>query len=118
MPAIISSTSSSESNMLTSSPNLTFLGSAMRNTTLLAVLLTFAPNLHAQGDTWAGAKWVWDQPNADKVPQSDVPRFLRCNFELTAKPRAAELWITADNHYTVWVNGEKVGEDGEWQSIE
>ncbi len=67
---------------------------------------------------WGGAAWVWDQPDANQVAQSNDPRFLRRTFTLSAKARKADLWITADNHYVVYLNGKKVGQDGEWNTVE
>jgi putative membrane-bound dehydrogenase-like protein len=67
---------------------------------------------------WAGAAWVWDQPDAHQTPQSNDPRYLRRTFALPAKVSKAELWITADNHYVVYLNGKKVGSDGEWNTVE
>src|SRR5205823_14887378 len=49
---------------------------------------------------------------------TDDPRYLRRTFELTGKPTNAELWITADNEYTVYVNGQKVGAGKEWQQLD
>jgi putative membrane-bound dehydrogenase-like protein len=67
---------------------------------------------------WGGARWVWDEPDANTVEQSNDPRYLRRTFTLPGKAVQADLWITADNHYTVYVNGIKVGADGEWQTVE
>ncbi len=83
------------------------------------LFLLGGPPLSAQDAAgWGSARWVWDQPDAHQVAQSNAPRYLRRTFELPAKPLGAELWITADNHYTVFLNGHKVGEDGEWSSVE
>src|ERR1019366_8444252 len=87
---------------------------------LLCVLfLGFASSVSAQNaNSWAGARWVWDEPDANKVPQNNDPRYLRLSFDLAAKPAQAELWITADNIYTAYVNGQKVGTDAEWSTVE
>src|SRR6516162_4024969 len=69
-------------------------------------------------DGWGPAMWVWDQPDADRTPQGDEPRYLRRVFEVRGKPVSADLWITADNHYVVYVNGKKVGSDDEWTTVE
>ena len=37
---------------------------------------------------------------------------------MAGKAVQAELWITVDNHYTVYVNGQKVGSDGQWETVE
>ncbi|MBI2806745.1 MAG: hypothetical protein HYX68_17335 [Planctomycetes bacterium] len=69
-------------------------------------------------NTWAAAQWVWDEADANKNPQNNEPRFFRMTFTLDAKPAKAELWITADNHYVAYVNGQKVGSDAEWNTVE
>lgn len=67
---------------------------------------------------WSQAAWVWDEADADKEPQSDQPRYLRREFHLNDAPLKARLAITADNHYTVYVNGHRVGADDEWNTVE
>src|SRR5438309_11347357 len=93
----------------------------MKNIILLttALILSLAAPLFAQpANAWADAKWVWDEPDANKVAQNNEPRYLRLSFNLDAKPQAAELWITVDNVYVAYVNGQKVGADNEWSTIE
>jgi quinoprotein glucose dehydrogenase len=87
-------------------------------TGLLAASLTSPVFAQKASNSWGGASWVWDEPDANKVPQNNEPRYLRCTFELAAKPAAAELWITVDNVYVVYVNGQKIGEDSEWSTVE
>src|SRR2546422_4533283 len=82
------------------------------------ILALASPALSQTADTWADAKWVWDEPDANSVTQNNDPRYLRRTFDLAVKPTAAELWITVDNIYVVYVNGQKVGEDKEWSTVE
>ncbi len=65
-----------------------------------------------------GASWVWNDLLASQSDQGSEPLYMRQSFALSAKPTSAELKITADNNYVVFVNGEKVGQDGSWNSIE
>ena len=67
---------------------------------------------------WSGAQWVWDVASASQSDPGGQPRYLRRAFDLTAGVASAELHITVDNHYAAFVNGHKVGEDGEWGSPE
>ncbi len=93
----------------------------MKNILLLtaALILSLAGPLHPQtADTWGGAKWVWDEPDANTVPQNNEPRYLRLSFTLAAKPASAELWVTADNLYVAHVNGQKVGDGKDWSSVD
>src|SRR4051794_35605858 len=84
-----------------------------------ALLLLTSRTLGQTGDanTWGGARWVWDEAEANKVPQNNEPRYLRRTFELTAAPKTAELWVTADNLYVAHVNGQKVGDGTDWNTV-
>ncbi len=69
----------------------------------------------------AGASWIW---NAEKVPADDsgshpagTVTFTR-NFEIVGTPMGAVLEITADNEYTVSINGNEIGDDNDWQTVE
>jgi putative membrane-bound dehydrogenase-like protein len=80
--------------------------------------LFLATLLYAQTPTLAPAKWVWDQADAHRSPQSNAPRYLRRTFELAGPVKKAELLITVDNVYVAWVNGHKIGGDSAWESID
>jgi putative membrane-bound dehydrogenase-like protein len=93
----------------------------MKKTLLFVALCSLASCPAAAqetGNVWGPAVWVWDQPHADRTSQGNEPRYLRRVFEVSGKPVKADLWITADNHYVVYVNGKRVGSDGEWSTIE
>ena len=87
---------------------------------LLFLVFCFTPSVCLAQTTspWDGAFWVWDQEEADKIAQKNEPRYVRRSFTLAGKPVKADLWITADNHYEVYLNGQKVGADGEWGTVE
>jgi quinoprotein glucose dehydrogenase len=86
--------------------------------TIATLALASASALAQAPAGWEGAFWVWDQPEANVIAQSNDPRYLRRVFTLADKPAKAELKITADNHYEVFVNGRRVGADGEWSTVE
>jgi quinoprotein glucose dehydrogenase len=67
---------------------------------------------------WGSARWVWDQADGNSAAQTDDPRYVRRTFDLAAKPARAELWITADNEFTVHVNGQEVGHGTEWSKVD
>lgn len=82
---------------------------------------TFEP--HQEWASWAGdpvdvklGDWVW-YPEGD--PTVDAPlaaRTFRRSFDLpegTAVTQAA-LAVTADDHVTVWLNGEELGSSKDW----
>ncbi|MBA7579113.1 hypothetical protein ES708_20980 [subsurface metagenome] len=60
-----------------------------------------------------GAQWIWetyetDDPGASAPIDGRVVRFVR-TFEIPCWPVGADLYITVDNGYTVWINGYFVG---------
>src|SRR5262245_3864150 len=94
----------------------------MKSTACIGVaLMSLAWGVLAQQQSqtgWGGAVWVWDQADAHQTPQTNETRFLRRSFTLPAAAVKAELWITADNQYTAYVNGQKLGGDSEWNTVE
>lgn len=65
-------------------------------------------------DPLTNANWI---SGVDPIPESDSLLYLdhpapllRKEFKLKKKPSRAELWITAAGYYTVWVNGNRVGD--------
>ena len=84
----------------------------------VTLITTYGVGEGAPEKPFQGASWVWDKLLASQSDQGSEPRYLRRSFTLSAKPTKAELLITADNNYAVFINGEKVGEDGNWNSIE
>ncbi len=60
-----------------------------------------------------GAQWIWeteytDEPGGDAQVLGRVVRFER-TFTIPCSPAGAELYMTVDNGYTVWINGNLVG---------
>lgn len=76
--------------------------------------VTFPPLTEFIGPVWQG-EWIWlpgkrDQPN--------LTVFARRTFDLPEPVQAATVWVTADNTYDLLVNGEPVGSDGRWETVE
>jgi hypothetical protein len=40
--------------------------------------------------------------------------WFRRRFELAGEPRAAELWISGDNHVDAWLGGQGVATGDDW----
>ena len=59
------------------------------------------------------AHWIW----ADGDP-NDLDRWMRKTLSLPEKPHEARIAVTADNAYSLYVNGRLVGSDGDWYSLE
>lgn len=55
-------------------------------------------------------RWIWG-------PQGAMRVFLRRTFEVKAVPSEAELTITADNGYKVWLNGVLVGQEEGYETF-
>ena len=55
-----------------------------------------------------GAQWIWYTERVQDPVSGEVVRFER-TFEIPCSPIGAELYITVDNGYTVWLNGHLVG---------
>lgn len=90
----------------------------MRTIAVLCLLLS-APAAFAQSESsWGSAKWVWDNADGAKTSQTNEPRYLRQTFDLDKPAASAELWVTADNAYTVYVNGVKVGAGNDWKRVD
>ncbi len=59
-------------------------------------------------------KWIWnDKHAADKAPPGRV--YFRKTIELSALPTDATALVTADNSFTFFVNGQKVGSGSEFK---
>jgi hypothetical protein len=86
----------------------------------LAFLQSGSPSapVTAKPEVWTGAQWVWDNPQAPTHDQTSAPRYLRRSFELPARPAAAQICITADDRYTLFVNGQRVGASDDWNTVE
>ena len=59
--------------------------------------------------------WIWCH-SEDWATAAAGSRFFRQTFQIgTGDARSAALWITADNAYTVWINGRKVAASNNWK---
>ncbi|MBI5835527.1 MAG: hypothetical protein HZB16_24755 [Armatimonadetes bacterium] len=59
------------------------------------------------------AKWIW-YPNES----ADGERWFRRGFELAKVPAKAQLHITCDNGYEVWLNGTRIGSGERWELVQ
>lgn len=63
-------------------------------------------------------KWIWSYAEASGSVPAGERITVRKVFELPAKPRSATAVVTVDNRYTVFVNGQSVGFDEDWSTVE
>jgi len=61
------------------------------------------------------AKWIWF-PGENTTPLSRAA--FKKEFTVDELPVTAKIIITADDHYVLWVNGNKVSEDNDWSTAE
>lgn len=64
---------------------------------------------------WRWGDWIWNATENGK----DKPIYFRKKFDLPAlkKVRSAQIKTTADNYFTAFLNGEKVGEGAVWTKM-
>ncbi|HEY8482920.1 MAG TPA: family 78 glycoside hydrolase catalytic domain [Spirillospora sp.] len=68
-----------------------------------------APGDAATAPDLKGTNWIW-YPEGD--PAAEAPagtRYFRGTFDLASVPQGARLVMTADDGFTVWVNGAEAG---------
>ncbi|MGB9876466.1 MAG: alpha-L-rhamnosidase N-terminal domain-containing protein [bacterium] len=63
------------------------------------------------------AYWVW-YPEANSKGEQNVTFFFRKRFHLPEEVKSARVWITADDAYTLYINGKLIGSDGRWEEAE
>ncbi len=80
----------------------------------LLVLAALTASAQAPNDGLDGAKWIWHPPTAGESPNAfDASvRFFRTELSLPESPalRSAEIIITCDNLFVLYLNGRPVGE--------
>jgi putative heme-binding domain-containing protein len=89
----------------------------------LAMLFVFA----AVAGTWAGRKppqhspsdlqWIWFDEGDPAAEAPAETRYFRRVFSVLRPSEEASLEITADNRFTVWLNGAEVGRGDDWHRV-
>lgn len=70
----------------------------------------------AKNSPFRSAMWIWDKPTAFQNEPSSAPIYIRYTFELEEVPKRAELFATADDRVTSYVNGKLQGTSPAWQT--
>ncbi len=83
---------------------------------LVALGLACSPQTAAAEDA-PTPQWVWFNEGNPAQSAPAETRYFRRVVEVEKAADAAELEITADNSFTVWVNGAEVGQGNEWQRV-
>jgi Protein of unknown function (DUF1549)/Protein of unknown function (DUF1553)/Planctomycete cytochrome C len=71
---------------------------------------------HVDPNLKADAKWIWS-PGAVPPPAGDTATF-KTTFVLSEAPAAASAILTADNSYTLFVNGRKLKSGDNWEAVD
>lgn len=83
----------------------------------LALLASWTFTRNGTSAPPAVVQWIWFDEGDPLQNAPSEPRYFRKTFDL-AKPAAeARILITADNGFTLWVNGDKIGSGDNWQSV-
>jgi putative heme-binding domain-containing protein len=86
----------------------------MRRSLLAALFLLVSSNGFARAES--GVQWIWSSDgDAANAPAGN--RYFRRAFSVGRFADEATLDITADNAFTVWVNGVKIGEGDDWKKV-
>jgi len=103
---------SKHKNTLNSVPvfNVVF---TLMNLARIAIALFFAAVV-ARAQT--APEWIW-HPNNGARPADNEVRYFRKTFTLDGAARRATIAVSADNHFTAYVNGAKIGSGSEWQAF-
>lgn len=72
----------------------------------------------AAKDITLTGKWIWSSSGADAQPPAGEAMTVRKTFTLDAAPVRAGAVITADNSFTLFVNGQKVTNSDDWEQPE
>jgi hypothetical protein len=80
--------------------------------------LTPLPGAAQWSDQPTWGDWIWSNEGDPKTDAPVEPRFFRRSFELPAGAavRNAVLKISADDAFTVWLNGTEIGSGEKWDS--
>lgn len=64
------------------------------------------------------ARWIWSRADASASAPAGETIAVRRRFDLPAAPRSAVGAITCDNEYRLYVNGQPVQNDDNWETVE
>lgn len=81
---------------------------------VLLVALSFVGM--ANSLTAAEPQWIWAS-EGQPLTSPAASAYFRATFQLD-DPQAGQIEITADNSYSLWINGERIGAGIDWQQID
>lgn len=90
------------------------MNSAVRSRMVWSAIVVFG--WLASAVSAAEPQWIWS-PEQDPVKKPAMTVYFRVSFEVE-NPQAGEVEITADDKYTVSINGDRIGAGNEWQVLD
>lgn len=76
---------------------------------------TYAPTDPAHQPDWG--RWIWFDEGNPSTTAPAAKRFFRKSFNLPDPfLRTATLWLSADDHFTAYINGQRLGSGDDWRS--
>lgn len=81
-------------------------------TLIIAILTLGIPFDSVRAQT--GAKWIWSTNKDEALPNETV--YFTRSFDLKDKVKSAQLYISCDNTFTAWINGQKVAQGADWNN--
>jgi putative heme-binding domain-containing protein len=80
--------------------------------------LTLSELQYARAADTTGVQWIWFDEGNPLVEAPAATRYFRRTFKVDRPVDEATLDLTADNAFTVWVNGTRVGSGEDWKRVE
>src|SRR5690242_19711194 len=85
----------------------------------LFLLFLIRPGADLSAQPVGEPQWIWFDEGDPLASAPAETRYFRRTFTIARGPIVeANLSITADNTYTVWVNGAEVGSGNEWSRLD
>ena len=80
--------------------------------------LTLPGGRPARAADTTGVQWIWFNEGDPLVEAPAETRYFRRVFNARGPVDEATLDLTADNSFTVWLNGVKIGSGSDWKRVE
>lgn len=82
----------------------------------VATLVAWRP-WEVQAQQAGGVQWIWFDEGDPATSAPAGTRYFRKVFEIARGADEGSLDITADDRFTVWINGQKIGTGDDWKKV-
>ncbi len=83
----------------------------------ICLTISLAPLFPSAARAESGVQWIWFNEGDPATSAPAGNRYFRHSFTVGRWADEATLDITADNAFTVWINGHKVGSGDDWKKV-